>query len=166
MSTEVFCYLQEIIPEIMKQNPKLFQDLDKHRDWYEKRKYFIEQNHILLENVSKKLSEKYENSFTAEDFFFMQKLYLLYPDCCPKKLLSLSWDNVKTILSLCEVEKRKFYTDVCFVKNLDVDTLRKYILNDLYEKVVCLVSEINNYDEVTNPSFLDKVLKIYPMVWQ
>jgi len=151
------------IQEIYTENPQLFSNTKKNDDWYGRRKYFLDQNEILLNLLVQKLNDK---TLSENEFFWMQKLFLMYPDSPPKKLLSLSWDKVKLILSLCEQEKRKFYTDVCYYLELDDTTLKKYILNDLYEKVIFLIQEIQDYNIVNEDSFLIKVIDIYDMVYE
>ncbi len=156
--------LYEIIKEIKSENPSLF-SLQKE-DWFEKRNYFLEENKKLLKLLIKKGNQKISFNLDQKELFMMQKLYLLYPDTLPKKLLSLPWENIKIILSLCELEKRKFYTDISYYLELDKEKLENYIIKDLYEKVIFLISEIQDYNIINEENFLNKVIKIEEMIYE
>jgi len=119
-----------------------------------------------LKKLDYNIKEEYNCDLATEELFLMQKLFLMYPDCPPKKLLSMSWEVIQIILKLCDVEKRKFYTDIAYYLDLDSNTLSSYILNDLYEKVVYLISEIQDYNIVNSDDFIEKVLDIQMMVWE
>ena len=96
----------------------------------------------------------------------MQKLYLLYPDTLPKKLLSLPWELIKIILNLYSVEKRKFYTDLALQFQWDSSKLEFYILNDLYEKYLSLISEINDYRVLTSKNIIPRLLEIQTLLYE
>jgi len=156
--------ITKIIKEIKSENPSLF-SLQKE-DWFEKRNYFLEENKKLLKLLIKKGNQKISFNLDQKELFMMQKLYLLYPDTLPKKLLSLPWENIKIILSLCELEKRKFYTDISYYLELDKEKLENYIIKDLYEKVIFLISEIQDYNIINEENFLNKVIKIEEMIYE
>jgi len=164
MTDEILDKVVEIFPQLYQEHSYLFSEV--YTDWYERRKYFLKQNDILIEKMCESLEEKYHYEVSKEELFCMQKLFLMYPKNAPKKLLSLPWNVIGLILGLCDKEKRKFYTDICYYLNLDSSTLQKYILNDLYEKVSYLILEIQDYDIVNQDDFLKKVMEVYSMVFE
>ena len=166
LTEDMVKYLKDIIPETLKENPSLFESKDSPNNWYDSREFFLKTNQIFLEKIKHKLEAKFRKEISLEELFCMQKLFLIYPDYIPKKLLSLPWDTIKIILNLCEPEKRKFYTDLSLEKKLDASTLIKYILNDVYEKTLVVMDEVKDYNTITSYDFLDKILNIYPMVWE
>ncbi len=163
---ETLEYLKQIIPEVLNENPKLFFSEISPDNWYESRKFFLEKNSIFLEQIKQKIEDKFQEEISSEDLFYMQKLFLIYPDYIPKKLLSLPWNLIKILLNICDVDKRKFYIDLCIQEELDAATLTKYILNDVYEKSIYLINEIQDYNVISSPHFISQVLNIYPMVWE
>lgn len=156
--------ISDLIKEILEENPRLFSMMKE--GWYEKREYFLKENQKMISLLIEKGRGKLTDSFSQDELFAMQKLYLMYPKAPPKKLMSLAWENVKLILPLCDLEKRKFYTDISYYLELDAKTLQKYILNDLYEKVLFLISEIQDYHVVNEEQFLNKVIEIQDMVFE
>ncbi len=161
MSSEMVENLKEILPKIIKED----KSQEEHLDWYLKRKKFLEKNDKIMEELEKELQKKYKEEFKNEDFFYMQKLFLMYPEYPPKKLLSLSWENIKILLNIGEEEKRRFYMDLCLGYDLEEQKLKEYILNDIYEKTIFIIQEQKNLDIVRQDNFLDKILEISPMIW-
>ena len=176
--------LKEIILDTLKKHPDLYQNSQEPLDWYEKRKFFLDQNQFFLKEVEnkdtltinhlpnyikeveKEMKRQKKGTLSSEELFFMQKLFLIYPDHISKKLLSLPWETIKILLNLCQEEKRNVYIDLCVKKKLDSHTLEMYILNDLYEKMLLIMQEVKDYEVVTSSEFLDQILTIYPIVWQ
>jgi len=158
MTLEKMGEINKVVEKIIKENPNLFQK--KSKNWYLKRKYFLEENEEFLELVSKELET------TKEELFYMQKLFLEYPISPPERLLSISWENIKCILDLCEEEKRKFYIDVCYFNEIEEKKLKELIQKDLYEKVLVILTEIKENKSAPSQDFLDKILEILPMIWQ
>jgi len=166
MKKENLMELEATILEVVKEHPNIFRNDSLKKDWYHSRKDFLKQNDSFLELVSEKHYEKTQIMYDKEELFMMQKLYLLYPNNPPEKLLSLSWEHIKVILNLCEKEKRDFYTELCILSKIDVSLLKKYILNDLYEKKESLMTELENPEKISTKNFLKYFLEIYPMIWQ
>ncbi len=166
MSEKKISFLKNIITEILEKHPEFFQKKEQFHDWYEAHEYFWNQNQIFLKEVVKELHEKYQENYSAEELFYMQKLYLMYPLKVPKKLLSLPWEQVKILLDLCNVKKRNFYISLCYEKRIDEHSLQLYLLNDLYEKALILKKKNQEKLSFTSKEFLDKLLNIYPIIWQ
>ena len=93
----------------------------------------------------------------------MQKLYLMYPKEPPEDLLGLSWGHIKLLLNLCEEQKRNFYIELCLQKNLSVKDLKKYLLEDLYEK--CLLANKERRVYQRDYSKIDELIGVSKMVW-
>ncbi len=165
MTQEMLDYLSEIIPQILTEYPHLFTSETTPDNWYESRHFFLNKNQFFLEKVKEKMECKFDTIVSVEELFYMQKMFLIYPSYIPKKLLKLPWEHIKILLDLCSEEKRKFYIDLCYDKKLSVEILKEYILNDIYEKSLVLIEEINDYNKVVSKDFLNQVLEIYPMVW-
>ena len=89
--------IENALESVLNENSELF-SFDKN-DWYNKRNDFLEQNKILNEKILDKVKDSLSVPVSKDDLFQMQKLYLLYPSRPPKKLLSLSWNCIKLILS-------------------------------------------------------------------
>lgn len=164
MNVNFFHEVMDIVADILKKET-FFQKKDSNHGWYEKRKYFLEQNEAFLKKVQKELNKKYENTYTIDDLFSMQKLFFLYPEEPPMDLLELSWENIKVLLNLCDATKRQFYINICTFKNMDTKTLETYILNDFYEKVLAVTLEMEEKVSL-DEKFLNQVFEIYSMVWQ
>ena len=96
----------------------------------------------------------------------MQKLYLLYPNTLPHKLLSLPWELIKIILNLYSADKRIFYTDLVLQFQWDCSTLEFYILNDLYEKYFSFVSGINDSQSFPNKKVISELLEIQTLLYE
>ena len=163
MKIEVLKFIESEFPKILSKYP-LGEYISK--DWYKRRVYYLEYNKKILEKLSKMIKEKFDITYTYQELYSMQKLFLMYPDRVPKKLLSLSWDMIQIILQLCDREKRDFYVDMCIREQWSYSELKKYILEDLYEKTIALMEEINDYEVVTNSNFNTKVLDIAMLVWK
>ena len=136
MQQEVNEYIMELMPEVFASHPNLFQDKDTFTDYLEKQKYIREQNEIILTSISEKLIEKFGNKYTVEELFWMQKLFLLYPDETPVSLLKLSWDHVKFILNIFDAKERDFYIQECLANNWTLEELKEKFLLNLYPKYV------------------------------
>lgn len=93
----------------------------------------------------------------------MQKFYLLYPNEIPAKVCSLSYEHIKILINICNSDKRNFYTDMCIYFSWDTKTLKRYILNDVYEKFQFLKrKEKIEY----NQEILEKVLEIQSLIFE
>lgn len=156
--------MTEAMEKVLKENPHIFEK--KSKNWYLKRKYFLEENEKFLKLVSKELEDLGEKKIQSQELFYMQKLFLEYPIEPPEKLLQLSWENIKSILDLCEEEKRKFYTEVCYFENIDVETLKELIQKDFYEKTKIILKELKEKEVKKELDLLPKIREILSMVWQ
>ena len=156
----------DVLPTVLEKNKNLFSGKVRKNNWYQKRKSFLEKNTRFLKSVRQEVLKKYDEDYVEDELFAMQKLYLLYPDTLPKKLLSLPWELIKIILNLYSVEKRKFYTDLALQFQWDRSKLEFYILNDLYEKYLSLISEINDYRVLTSKNVIPRLLEIQTLLYE
>ena len=156
----------DVLPTVLEKNKNLFSGKVRKNNWYQKRKSFLEKNARFLKSVRQEVLKKYDEDYVEDELFAMQKLYLLYPDTLPKKLLSLPWELIKIILNLYSVEKRKFYTDLALRFQWDSSKLEFYILNDLYEKYLSLISEINDYRVLTSKNIIPRLLEIQTLLYE
>lgn len=163
MNDEVLKDIQKILPELLRKKTRYESN---SCDWYASRLAFLKKNLEVLTDLSKVLVAKYGQEYEVSELIYMQKLFLMYPNYIPKKLLSLSWEHIKIILDLCTEEKRKFYLDLTALKNLTTNELKKHICQDFYEKTIVIMTEVANYDEVTKPDFLIKAEKVSQFVWK
>ncbi len=150
----------ESLPKIFEKHPDLFVKRDKYTDFLEKKMYVKEQNMLILKEVSQGLKKDIDVDYSVDDLFFMQKLYLLYPDVAPENLLSLSWEHIKVLLNLLSNKKRDFYIEKCLKQNWDVCQLQKAILRDMYEKYLYVEEKYKNKDFSE-----DKFMKVQDDLW-
>lgn len=163
MKQEIMDFLLAKTPEIYERNPYLFKESEAHRGWFSCRAYFLEQNDLFLSEVLKELEKEYPGIYDKEELFYMQKLYLMYPKEPPTDLLCLSWEHIKLLLNICEEQKRNFYIQLCLQKNLQVEDLKKYLLEDLYEK--CLLANKERKVYQRDYSKIDELISVSKMVW-
>lgn len=163
MKQEIMDFLLAKTPEIYERKPNLFKESENHRGWFSCRAYFLEQNDLFLNEALKELEKEYPGIYDKEELFYMQKLYLMYPKEPPEDLLCLSWEHIKLLLNLCEEQKRNFYIELCLQKNLSVKDLKKYLLEDLYEK--CLLANKERRVYQRDYSKMDELISVSKMVW-
>lgn len=166
MSEKMLDHIMSVLPNVKNENPELFSECEKQYDWYQRRKHFLEQNDLFLEKVIEKVKEQYQEDYSKEELFCMQKLYMLYPKILPKQLLSLSWNHIKMILNLCTVEKREYYTNLCCTHDLTESQLQNCILNDFYEKNLFLVQEFNDFNEHLKESYFRQFESIQSLIYE
>lgn len=166
MNNTMLEHIMNVLPTVLERNQNLFSGKVRKNNWYQKRKSFLEKNTRFLQCVRQEVLKKYNEDYLENELFAMQKLYLLYPDTLPKKLLSLPWELVKIILNLYSIDKRKFYTDLVLQFQWDSSKLEFYILNDLYEKYLSLVSEINDYHGLTSKNVIPRLLEIQTLLYE
>ena len=166
MNNTMLEHIMDVLPTVLEKNKNLFSGKVRKNNWYQKRKSFLEKNARFLKSVRQEVLKKYDEDYVEDELFAMQKLYLLYPDTLPKKLLSLPWELIKIILNLYSVEKRKFYTDLALQFQWDSSKLEFYILNDLYEKYLSLISEINDYRVLTSKNIIPRLLEIQTLLYE
>lgn len=125
--------------DILIENPDLFLEDIGNLNFLDKRICFSKRNTEILGKLSHKLSEETNSKNCSEsELWQMEKIYLLYPEHLPEKLQKLPWDQVKILINILSEEKREFYVDDCLRYSWDNDTLKEYILNDLFEKYIFL----------------------------
>ena len=61
------------------------------------------------------------------------------------------------------VPKRNFYIELCLQKNLQVEDLKKYLLEDLYEK--CLLANKERKVYQRDYSKIDELISVSKMIW-
>lgn len=122
------------MPKIFNKYPDLFSLKDSFNNYLDKKAYLKEQNDIIIKEISPLLVKKFGNKYNEEELFYMQKLYLLYPENLENDILKLPWNFIKIVLDLFNEEKRQFYIDNCLKYNWSLEELKEYIRQDVYEK--------------------------------
>lgn len=166
MSNKMLDRIMSVLPDVQMENPDLFTNNGEYYDWYQRRKRFLDQNFLFLDKVILKIKEKYDENYSKEELFYMQKLYMLYPNDLPKQLLSLSWNLIKIILNLCTVDKREFYTSLCCNYDLDEFQLQEYIMNDFYEKQLILIREFVDSQELFKDSYFNHFQEVHALIYE
>ncbi len=136
-------------------------------NWFDKELYYLENEKVMLQELSEFLIQKYNIFYTEEDLFSMMKFFLLYPKEIPVELRYLPWEILKILLNIFEEEKREFYIWLCFEKNLDVATLNKYLQEDLYEKFLYCFHNYYHQDSFAKEEYsqlLDYVIVLLPRI--
>lgn len=166
MSDKMLDNIMSVLPQVKNENPKLFSECEKQYDWYQRRKYFLDQNDLFLDKVIEKIKEQYQEDYSKEELFYMQKLYMLYPNTLPKQLLSLPWTLIKMILNLCALEKREYYTNLCCSNNLSEKQLQECIMNDFYEKQSILMREFDDFNEHLKECYFHKFKNVQSLIYE
>ncbi len=149
--------------DIFIENPDLFLQDISGLSFLEKRISFSEKNTMLLEKLSEKLANtKCSKDYSVNELWQMEKFYLLYPDQFPEEFRDLSWNQLKILINIFSKEKRKFYTDICLKYHCDDNTLKNYILNDVFEKYIFLRDEKKENCQ----DLLDKVIKYDTLIFE
>ena len=65
--------MDELVLDILNKYPHLYDEYYNEKDWYLKRKFFLEDNKILLNELVISLNDK---DYDVHNLFNMQKLYL------------------------------------------------------------------------------------------
>ena len=136
-------------------------------DWFKRKEKYYNYLQKLLKNLDVYLKNKYEINYSELELKEMIKLYLLYPDDLPYKLKDLSWNIIKIIIKIFDEDKRDFYIDLCYFKNINENTLLFYLKNDIYEKFLYFLSKNDKYEYFTALDysyFLDRVIKIQEII--
>ena len=69
-------------------------------------------------------------------------------------------------MNLYSIDKRKFYTDLALEYQWDESKLEFYILNDLYEKYLGLIQEINDYHALTQKNVIPRMMEIQTLLYE
>lgn len=150
--------MDELVLDILNKYPNLYDEYYNEKDWYLKRKFFLEDNKILLNELVISLNDK---DYDVHNLFNMQKLYLSYPNKLPDKLALIPWNNIDIILNLYSKKKKKFYIDLCLYIKPSSKELKKYICHDLYEKSLKVPSNIKK-DEL----FYSKLIEVESLIYE
>lgn len=153
-------YIFENLPKIFDKYPDLFLEKDKYNDFLEKKIYLQEQNLLVLKEISRGLKKDLGVNYSEQELYCMQKLYLMYPDSPPSKLLSLSWEHIQILLNLFSKSKIDFYVEKCIIYKWSILELKKAIMNDMYDKYMYVEKQYQNH-----PFSDKKFLKIQDILW-
>ena len=90
---------------------------------------------LLIEGISKKLTEKYGKGFSIQNLRRMRQFYITYPI---RSTLSseLSISHYFELIKIKEKAKRDFYMHECINSNWDVRELQRQRTTLLYERIV------------------------------
>lgn len=150
--------IESIIPEILKMDiPFKKTNLSS---WWDNQKNNYYNNKILLRLIIRKLRDKYHKDYQEDELLYMQKLYVLYPTKYPGDLLDCPWEIVTVILNILSEEKRKFYLKLYLRYKWSKDDLEKYIVHDLYEKYVYVISKMESYDSLIIDDVIDFLIRM------
>lgn len=150
--------LESIIPEIMNMNIP-FKETNLS-SWWDNQKNNYYNNKLLLRMIVNKLQDRYHKSYREDELLYMQKLYVLYPIYYPDDLLSCPWEIIIILLNILSEDKRVFYLKLYLKYKWNKEELEKYILHDLYEKYVYVISNLDSYDLLIKEDVIDLVLKM------
>lgn len=89
---------------------------------------------LLIEEISKKLTEYFGKGFSKRNLERMRKLYMYYP-IATSMLSQLSWSHYIELIKIKEKEKRDFYMHECINSNWDVRELQRQRTTLLYERL-------------------------------
>jgi len=85
----------------------------------------------LLENLARDLSFKYKNGFSETNLRAMRRFYLTHPIRHPGA--ELTWSHHKLLLSIKDLEKRRYYERLAHEKNWSKRELRKALHDNKIE---------------------------------
>ncbi len=149
--------------ELFIKNRLFLDEVPEFKDWYDKELFYMNIENNLLKELSEFLKEKYSDFYDLDNLNHITKLFILYPDGLPKILNELSWDITKILLDIFDEDKREFYMNLCYEKNLSVPSLKKYLGEEIYEKFLyCLATyyEKEKLDSKDYYDLIDKVIKV------
>lgn len=149
--------------ELFIQNHLVLDKKIQFNDWYEEEMYYVKVEDKLLKDLSKFLRKKYNKFYTVENLKKFQKLYLLFPHGLPYEISNLPWNITEILLDIFNDEKRDFYIDLCYEKNLDKKTLIYYLNHELYEKFIFITAKHyakEKLDKVKYDTILNQVINL------
>ena len=135
-------------------------EVPEFKDWYEREVFLQNIEEDLLKQLSDYLMKKYNDFYNLDNLRHITKLFLLYPEGLPETLKSLNWDITKILLDIFNEEKREFYMDLCYEKDLNVPTLKKYLNEEIYEKFLYCLAVYYENEKVNYKDLIDKVITI------
>ena len=135
-------------------------EVPEFKDWYEREIFLQNIEEDLLKQLSDYLMKKYNDFYNLDNLRHITKLFLLYPEGLPETLKSLNWDITKILLDIFNEEKREFYMDLCYEKDLNVPTLKKYLNEEIYEKFLYCLAVYYENEKVNYQDLIDKVITI------
>lgn len=90
---------------------------------------------LLIEEISKRLTEQFGKGFSVQNLRRMRQFYLIYP--IRSSIMSeLSWTHYLELIKIKEKTKRDFYMNECINSNWDVKELQRQRTTLLYERIV------------------------------
>ena len=150
--------LQDI--ELFIKTHLFLEKVPEFKDWYEKELYYMNIENNLLKELSEFLKDKYSDFYDLDNLKHITKLFLLYPDGLPSLLNDLTWDITKILLDIFDEDKREFYINLCYEKNLSVSTLKKYLNNEIYEKFLYCLATYYEKEEMNSNDYSDLIDKV------
>ncbi len=146
--------------ELFIKNNLLLDEVPEFKDWYEKEVFYLQLENKLLNDLSTFLKDKYGDFYSVDNLNHITKLFLLYPNGLPKILNELPWDIVKILLDIFNEDKREFYLNLCYEKNLDVPTLKKYLNDQIYEKFLYCLTTYYEKETFDSHEYYDLIAKV------
>ena len=89
---------------------------------------------LLIEGISRKLTEQFGKGFSIQNLRRMRQFYLTYP--IRSSIMSeLSWTHYLELIKIKEKNKRDFYMNECINSSWDVKELQRQRTTLLYERI-------------------------------
>ena len=107
----------------------------------------------ILEEVSKRLTEKYGNGFSIRNLRNMREFYMRYQIRQP--VAELSWKHHLIIIHISNEEERDFYVLQCLNNNWSSTDLERMIKSKLYER-----TKNSSGKEITLPSKITEPINL------
>lgn len=89
---------------------------------------------LLIEGISKKLTEYFGKGFSKRNLERMRKFYMCYP-IATSIMSQLSWTHYLELIKIKEDDKRNFYMKECIESGWTVDELQRQRNSLLYERL-------------------------------
>lgn len=90
-------------------------------------------NSKTLSSVSKELTKSYGNGFSRQNLSFMIIFYKDYGNCQPL-VSNLSWAHYTILLSIKNIEERKYYENACVLNTWSKRELTRQVKSCAYER--------------------------------
>ena len=87
----------------------------------------------LIKEYSKKLSIEFGKKYTYTTLSRMKQFYLMFKNVAP--VAQISWSNYQELLPLKDINKIKYYINLCLKQNLSKRQLREKIKSKEYERL-------------------------------
>ncbi len=140
----------------------------KTTDWFIREKNYLNYEKQLVDNLTNHLNKKYNIQISSNDLHHFLKFTYLYEQNFPFELKILSWPIIKRLLDIYDNEKRKFYINLCYQKNLSLKKLNEYLSIDLYEKYLFGIQKYLDanvsLNDLAKEKFIDKIIIIEKII--